>query len=431
MGSVGNTRGIRFLIGGGVAALLNLILIAVLIEYLGFNTTWLRSVANVIAIELSLLFSFVIYRKWVWPGGSWSLKNILLRQLPLYHMAAGLAVLSRSLIVFPLLDRLGVSYGVNTLLGALLSAGINYAISDRLVFKDSQGEPALYPPEGLTAANQDYSPSSQQTNPQQTDYSQMSLQLSIVIPAYNEEGCIASTLAGISTYLDQHKINYDILVVNDNSRDSTEDILQQISYQNARVRYINNYYPNGFGFAVRCGLENFQGDAVTVVMADASDPPECIVDYYQKLTQGFDCVFGSRFVRGGKVYDYPRHKLLINRLANLFVKVLFNLNYNDTTNAFKAYRREVIEDISPLVSHHFNLTVEMPLKAMIRGYSPAIVPIRWYNRQTGVSKLKIKEMGSRYLFIVLYLFAEKMLSQGDYVKKERLETSRLSEGALR
>ena len=454
MRTVGSSRGIRFLIGGGVAALFNLILIAILIEQLGFDTPWLRNVANAIAIELSLLFSFIIYRIWVWPGSGWSLKNLLFRQLPLYHVAAGLAILSRTLIVFPLLDRMGVSYGVNTLLGALLSAGINYSMSDRLVFKrpnidgaaPDRGHTDLYPPEGLSAGNSNLEKVTSQNHPGHSPAHQppdnpptqlqKPLQLSIVIPAYNEEGCIASTLEDICTCLDRHQVHYDILVVNDNSKDRTETILKQVSQQHPQIQYINNTYPNGFGFAVRCGLENFKGDAVTIVMADASDPPECIVDYYQALNQGADCVFGSRFMRGGKVYDYPQHKLFINRLANLFVKTLFNLKYNDTTNAFKAYRREVIEDISPLISHHFNLTVEMPLKAMIRGYSPAIVPIRWHNRQTGVSKLKIKEMGSRYLFIVLYLFSEKMLSQGDYVKRERIvkdktENAHLSENVSR
>ena len=206
-------------------------------------------------------------------------------------------------------------------------------------------------------------------------------------------------------------------MINDNSRDRTEELLQQLSSQNTKVRYVNNYYPNGFGFAVRCGLENFQGDAVAIVMADSSDAPENIVDYYYKLQEGYDCVFGSRFIREGKVIDYPTHKLLVNRLANLFIQILFGLKFNDTTNAFKIYRREVIEGISPLLSHHFNLTVEMPLKAIVRKYSYTTIPITWRNRATGVSKLKLKEMGSRYLFIVLYIWLEKHLSRGDYVRK--------------
>ncbi|HBE18133.1 MAG TPA: glycosyl transferase, partial [Cyanobacteria bacterium UBA11367] len=225
------------------------------------------------------------------------------------------------------------------------------------------------------------------------------------------------TIQSISKLLEAHNIVYEIVVVNDNSRDRTEELLQQLVAQNSKLRYINNYYPNGFGFAVRCGLENFKGDAVAIVMADSSDSPENIVDYYYKLQEGYDCVFGSRFIKGGKVIDYPIHKLIVNRLANLFIKVLFGLNFNDTTNAFKIYRREAIEGVAPLLSHHFNLTVEIPLKAIVRGYTYTIIPITWRNRKTGISKLKIKEMGSRYLFIVLYIFLEKWLSRGDYVRQ--------------
>ena len=407
-------RLVKFLFGGGVAAAANLILIFILIEWLGFNTPILRNVANIIAIELSLILSFFIYRIWVWPGGEWRINSVLFKQLPLYHLSAGAAVLLRVFVVFPLLDNWGVDYGINTIVGVLLSAIINYLISDRLVFKDRERE--LQIPEGLESSQH----KTKQNKSLKATLNKSPINLfSIVIPAYNEEGGIAKTVESLSQTLNEAHVPHEILVVNDNSRDRTEAILKDLSAYNQRVRYINNYYPNGFGFAVRCGVENFAGDAVAIVMADSSDSPDDLIQYYYKLQEGYECVFGSRFIKGGKVIDYPVHKLSINRLANLFVKVLFGLDYNDTTNAFKAYRREVIEGIFPLISHHFNLTVEMPLKAMIRGYSYTTIPISWRNRQTGVSKLKIKEMGSRYLFITLYLFLEKMLSRGDYVRKEK------------
>lgn len=413
----------KFLIGGGVAAVVNLLLIFGLIEWLGFNTPTLRNVANAVSIELSLLASFFIYRVWVWPGGVWTIREVLWRQIPLYHLSAGAAVITRIFILFPLLDRLGVNYAINTLVGVLLSAVINYLISDRLVFKTpvqsdqtrTQFTTKIYYPEGLAPGLENKS--SHPKHPQSDNLTGIKV-FSIVIPAHNEEGCIVPTIESISQILEQEKIAYEILVVNDNSRDKTEELLQQLNSENSQVRYINNYYPNGFGFAVRCGLENFQGDAVAIVMADSSDAPENIVDYYYKLQEGYDCVFGSRFIKGGKVIDYPTHKLLVNRLANLFIQILFGLKFNDTTNAFKAYRREVIEGISPLLSHHFNLTVEIPLKAIIRGYSYTIMPITWQNRATGVSKLKLKEMGSRYLFIVLYAWLEKYLSRGDYRRNQ-------------
>ncbi|MFM8306489.1 MAG: glycosyltransferase, partial [Microcystis aeruginosa] len=400
-----NNKIFRFLIAGGVALLINLFLIYWLIDDLGFNTPFLKNVANVISIEISLIASFFIYRIWVWTGGDWTIRDVILIQLPLYHLSAGLAVLLRVFLVFPFLNWLGVSPGVNTMIGVLLGASINYVASDSLIFKpkNKTNETEMYYPEGLAPAFEmdGYS------HPRQSRDNYAVKTLSIVIPAYNEEDCIESTAHLISERLERDKIDYEILVVNDNSKDNTEAVLQKINQENPRIRYINNYYPNGFGFAVRCGLENFSGDAVAVVMADNSDSPDNMVDYYYKLQEGYDCVFGSRFIKGGKVIDYPIHKLIVNRLANLFIQVLFGLKFNDTTNAFKIYRKEVIEGISPLLSHHFNLTVEMPLKAIVRGYSYTTIPITWRNRTTGVSKLKLKEMGSRYLFIVLSIWLEK------------------------
>jgi len=240
------------------------------------------------------------------------------------------------------------------------------------------------------------------------------VKLSIVMPARNEEGCISTTLERFTGVLAANGIEFEIVVVDDGSTDATADLLAAISARHSEVVPVTNTGRHGFGMAIRCGLARITGDAVAIVMADGSDSPEDLLKYYDKLREGYDCVFGSRFIRGGRVVDYPRHKLLLNRMANSFIRVLFRLNFNDITNAFKCYRSDVIRGMQPLISPHFNLTVEMPLKALVRGYSYAVVPITWTNRASGVSKLKIKEMGSRYLFIVLYLWLEKHLSRGDY-----------------
>jgi len=238
---------------------------------------------------------------------------------------------------------------------------------------------------------------------------------SIVIPAHNEEGGIAATCEAIAARFAREGIaDYEICVVNDNSRDRTEEILKDLAARIPFVRYVNNVPPNGFGFAVRKGLESFAGQCACVVMGDLSDSPDDILAYYREMKAGAECVFGSRFIKGSRVIDYPSHKLWLNRLANRFIQMLFHLDHNDVTNAFKCYRRDVIEGIQPLLSAHFNLTVEMPLKAIVRGYTYKTLPISWTNRQSGESKLKIKEMGSRYLFIVLYAWLERKLARGDY-----------------
>jgi dolichol-phosphate mannosyltransferase len=241
------------------------------------------------------------------------------------------------------------------------------------------------------------------------------MKLSVVIPAHNEAAALPSTVRALGQGLALANIDHEILVVNDHSTDATEAVLLELQSELTRLRYVNNPGRGGFGLAVRCGLENFRGDAVAIYMADASDRPEDLVVFHRTLiVEGVDCVFGSRFVAGGKVVDYPSLKLILNRLANQFIRLLFHLPYNDMTNAFKLYRRNVIEGVQPILSHHFNLTVEIPLKAIIRGYTYAVVPNVWIGRKTGESKLKIQEMGSRYLFIVLYCLLEKWLSRGDY-----------------
>jgi dolichol-phosphate mannosyltransferase len=216
-------------------------------------------------------------------------------------------------------------------------------------------------------------------------------------------------------------------VVDDGSSDDTLAVVGALSEELPALRAVSSLYPRGFGFAVRYGLDTFEGDAVCVMMADASDAPEDLVAYYRLLESGYDCAFGSRFVRGARVTDYPRFKLALNRAANTFIRLVFRHGYNDTTNAFKAYRREVIETVQPLLSNHFNLTVELPLKAIVRGHSYGVIPISWTNRDEGVSKLKLQEMGSRYLFIVLYVFLEHHLSRGDY-HRAGVEQRRLRPG---
>ncbi len=244
------------------------------------------------------------------------------------------------------------------------------------------------------------------------------LKLSVVIPAYNEEESIVQTVTSIFEKLSSEKIEHEIIVINDNSNDSTNDILIELSKNIYPLKHFTNNGPNGFGFAIRYGLERYEGDCVAIMMADLSDSPEDLVNFYRKMiADNVDCVFGSRFMKGGKVYDYPGVKLIINRIANLIIKICLGIKYNDSTNAFKLYKRHTIDGLKPFLSPHFNLTIELPLKAMVRGYSYAVVPNSWTNRKAGKSNLNIKEMGSRYLFILLYILIEKFFSKNDFKKK--------------
>jgi len=258
------------------------------------------------------------------------------------------------------------------------------------------------------------------------------MRLSVIIPARNEGETIAGTIAGVARALDEAGRDYEVIVVDDASTDATAAVVQQAAEADERITHLRSPRPGGFGFAVRAGLDVYDGDAVAIVMGDGSDSPRDLVRYCELLDEGgFDCAFGSRFLPGGSVVDYPRAKLVINRAVNFGIRVLFGHHYDDTTNAFKAYRREVIDSVQPLVSNHFNLTVELPLKAIVRGHSYAVLPITWTNRESGQSKLALKEMGSRYLYIVLMVFLEHSLSHGDYRRPGYRDQRPGLRGALR
>jgi dolichol-phosphate mannosyltransferase len=244
------------------------------------------------------------------------------------------------------------------------------------------------------------------------------MKLSVLIPAYNEEDSIEQTIDALEQALEVVKIDHEILVVNDNSKDRTEEKLKALCQKYPALKYVTNPGPNGFGYAIRYGLDRFEGDCVAIMMADLSDSPYDLIRFYTTMVEKQkDCVFGSRWSTGGRVSDYPLIKRMVNRLANRIIQIVMSIRYNDTTNAFKLYRRDVINGIRPFLAPHFNLTIELPLKAIIRGYSYEVVPNSWTNRKHGVSKLKIKEMGSRYFFILMYCFIEKYFSRGDFKRK--------------
>jgi len=251
--------------------------------------------------------------------------------------------------------------------------------------------------------------------------------LSVCIPAHNEEQNIGKAILAIATALTGADVPYEFVIANDNSGDGTERVIRGKMAEGYPIRLVNRRPPGGFGRAIRSCLDHFQGEIVVVVMADLSDEPMDIVRYYAKINDGYDAVFGSRFMKGSVVKDYPRIKLVANRLGNKLIQLLFWSNHNDLTNAFKAYRADAIKSLLPLYSSHFNLTIEISLGLLSRNFRVAKIPINWYGRTWGSAKFNIRTLGRRYLATLMKAYAEKMFIHDDLLAEHGRKLQKIHE----
>lgn len=255
--------------------------------------------------------------------------------------------------------------------------------------------------------------------------------LSVCIPAYNEEGNIGRTMDIIAEALGAAQIPFEFVIANDNSKDGTESVIRERMNAGVPVRLVNRVPPGGFGRALRSCLAHFKGDVVCIVMADLSDDPNDIVKCYRTLLQGYDAVYGSRFMKGSVVKDYPATKYIANRLGNWLIQLLFRTEHNDLTNSFKMYKASVVRSIMPLYSSHFNLTIELSLGVLIRNFKIGRVPINWYGRTWGRANFKIRELGRRYFATLAKLYAEKLFIHDDILAEHEAKLTRISDAAAR
>ena len=242
------------------------------------------------------------------------------------------------------------------------------------------------------------------------------MRFSVVMPAYNEATVIAATVRALAARLDAENFDYEILVVNDASRDTTEAVVIDLQTAFPHLRHVNNPGPHGYGCAVRHGLDHFRGGAVVVAMADGSDAPGDVVAYFRAIEAGYDCAFGMRFGVGTRVEGYPWFKRLLNRAGNRLIAWLVGSDYTDFTNGFKCFRRDVIARMQPLVGAQFNLTIEMSIKAVLGGARFAVVPNSWIERADGVSKFRLLQAGGLYLATIAYCLLQHRLSRGGSIR---------------
>ena len=230
---------------------------------------------------------------------------------------------------------------------------------------------------------------------------------SIIIPCRDEEENVELIASNILRECSEY--DYEIIFIDDFSQDTTLDKLKNISKNNQNIFFLENNI-KGLGGAITLGLKKFNGEYVTIMMADSADSIDDLKKYFELISENkYDAIFGSRFIKGGSTKDYPKIKLFLNRVFNNITRILFLSNYNDFTNSFKIYKKSVINNLFPIVSENFNIFLELPLKTISRGYKYKIIPIKYFNRTKGDAKFKINELGSKYIFTLLYCLLEKIL----------------------
>ena len=232
--------------------------------------------------------------------------------------------------------------------------------------------------------------------------------LSIIVPVYNENKNIIKTINNLHK-LKKNIKEIEIIFIDDFSTDDTLNILNQSSKKKLYVKFFKNK-KKGLGSAIEIGIKKSRYQFITIFMCDSSDSIMDLIRYYKIMSQNkYDAVLGSRFVKKSKIKNYPLFKLILNRLFNNFVKFIFFSDYNDFTNAFKIYKKDVLKDLLPIVSENFNVFLEIPLKIISRQYIYKIIPINWKNRKIGRSNFRIKELSSMYIFTLFYCMIEKIL----------------------
>ncbi len=217
-------------------------------------------------------------------------------------------------------------------------------------------------------------------------------EITIVIPALNEEPNIEDTLESLEERL---RIPHRVIVVNDSSDDRTSKIVTELSKRRPNIQLVNSPRPRGITNALKSGFEQVTTPVTVVMMADLCDDPETVPLMYEKLQEGFDLVCASRYMPGGERRGGPFLQGFLSRYVCLSLKKLTGIPTHDVSNAFKMYRSEILHT-TPLEEAGFASSLEICVKAFLKGSRITEVPTTWQGRKAGQSSFKLLQVARSY-----------------------------------
>ena len=234
-------------------------------------------------------------------------------------------------------------------------------------------------------------------------HASLNKRVSVVVPCHNEEANILPLVQSLKGYYDDYL--HEIVLVDDNSRDRTAEVVEQLSQKDSRIKLVRRSMPNGVGRALRDGLAAASGDFILLMDCDFQHILPELTGLFEAADQGADVAIGSRFSRDSVLLNYPFTKILANRAFHILARILFWKGLRDLTNNLKLMKQEVARNIH-LESDDFAANAETGLQPLLLGYKVVEVPISWINRSVdmGFSSFNLNATGPNYLKVLFRLF---------------------------
>jgi glycosyltransferase involved in cell wall biosynthesis len=222
-------------------------------------------------------------------------------------------------------------------------------------------------------------------------------QVSIVLPVFEEEKTIEDVIVEIVETLSNSLFTYEIVAVEDGSKDQSLAILRQLqAHYPGKIRVAHHTYNKGYGAALRTGIRIAQGDIVVCMDSDGQHTAKSIPEMLALIPQ-YDMVIGYRTEN----YQGSWYRNLGNRIYNKFASWLSNFKIMDLTSGFRAMRREAVTHFLPLYPSGFSASLTVTLAFLKAGYNLTYIPVHVHPRAGGESKVDFFRDGGRFFMLLL------------------------------
>ncbi|MEJ7827786.1 MAG: glycosyltransferase, partial [Segetibacter sp.] len=261
------------------------------------------------------------------------------------------------------------------------------------------------------------------------DHPQLFQFVSVVIPCHNEEMNIEPLIERLLKFYDKYL--YEIIVVDDNSKDRTKEVVQRLASQCSLIKLVVRTPPNGVGRAIIDGYKIAKGKFILSMDCDFQHILPELRDLFDAALGNYDVIIGSRFSRHSVLLNYPFNKIFFNRAFHLLARLMLRGKFRDMTNNLKLIRYEVIQNLE-LTQPGFAINAETGLMPLLMGYKIKEVPISWINRtpNMGVSSFKLVTVGGGYWQVLKRLWWKWVFNKSSFYptikfpKKHRLITAK-------